>query len=305
MSMQSFDPFQYKAGQRQLWDDAAAGWKKWWPVQEQALQRVSDRLVEMANIQPGHRVLDIGTGIGEPAITAGLRVGSAGHVVAIDQSSQMLAIAVERARDLGLQNLEFLVMDAEALDFPEGSFDSILCRFSLMFLPDLAATLAKIRQMLVHGGRFAASVWDVAPKVPAFSLAYSLAQKKFNLPLPSEGTPSPFGMAEGIAEKAFSKAGFVNVSFEALTGMLELPSAEDFGQFLRDVNVPLIGMISHQPSELQVEYWQELASTVQNYATVDGSICVPGTAICVVGQRQSQRSNSVKMIIERPIFQGK
>ena len=175
--------------------------------------------------------MDIGTGIGEPAITASRRVGPAGQVVAIDQSPQMLAIAEERATAQGLRNLEFLVMDAEASDFSEGSFDSILCRFSLMFLPDLAATLAKIRQMLAHGGKFAAAVWDVAPNVPASSLAYSLAQKMFQLPLPPEGTPSLFGLANGIAEKAFAQAGFVDVSFEALTGMLELPSVRHSGNF--------------------------------------------------------------------------
>lgn len=72
--------------------------------------------------------MDIGTSIGKPAITASRRVGPAGQVVAIDQSPQMLAIAEERATAQGLRNLEFLVIDAEASDFSEGSFDSILCR---------------------------------------------------------------------------------------------------------------------------------------------------------------------------------
>lgn len=285
MGMKIFDPAQYRAEQLQLWDSVAAGWKKWWPVQEQALVQVSESLVNLAEIQPGDLVLDIGTGIGEPAITASRRVGPAGKIVAIDQSPQMISIAQERATAQGLRNLEFLVMDAEALDFPEASFDSILCRFSLMFLPDLAATLGKIRQMLVHGGKFAAAVWDVAPKVPASSMAYSLAQKMFQLPLPPGGTPSLFGLADGIAEKAFVQAGFIDVSSEALTCMLDLPSAEAFGQFLRDVNVPLLSMLADQPSELQVEYWQELTSAARDYAAADGSIHIPGGAICIAGLR--------------------
>ena len=227
----------------------------WWPAQEHALQHVSDRLAEMAEIQSGHRVLDIGTGIGEPAITASRRIGPARQIVAIDQSPQMLAIAEEHATAQGLRNLEFLVMDAKASDFSEGSFDSILCRFSLMFLPDLAATLAKIWQMLAHGGKIAAAVWDIAPKVPAFSLAYILAQKMFQSPLPPEGTPSPFGLTNGIAEKTFAQAGFVDVSSEALKSVLELPSVEALRQFLRDVNVPLISMLAHQSAERQgIEY---------------------------------------------------
>jgi ubiquinone/menaquinone biosynthesis C-methylase UbiE len=167
MSTPSFDPGQYKAGQRQLWDTVASGWKKWWPTQEQAAQPVSDRLVELAEIRSGHRVLDVGTGIGEPALTAAQRVGAAGHVVATDQALQMLAVGQERALALGVQNVEFRDMDAEALDFPGRGFDAILSRFSLMFLPDLATALARIWRMLRPKGKFATAVWDVAPKVPS------------------------------------------------------------------------------------------------------------------------------------------
>jgi 2-polyprenyl-3-methyl-5-hydroxy-6-metoxy-1,4-benzoquinol methylase len=116
MGLQSFDPVQYKAEQHQLWNSAAAGWERWWPTQERALQHISDRLVDMAGIRPGYRILDIGTGIGEPAITVGRRIGPAGHIVAIDQSPQMLAVAKRRAAALGMKNLEFLEMDAEALE---------------------------------------------------------------------------------------------------------------------------------------------------------------------------------------------
>lgn len=285
MSTQSFDPVQYKAGQRQLWDKVAAGWKRWWPTQERAVQHVSDRLVDLAEIRPGYRVLDIGTGIGEPAITAARRVGPAGYVLATDQAPQMLAIAQERATALGLQNLEFREMDAEAIDFPESSFDAILARFSLMFLPDLAAALARIRRMLVPNGKFATAVWDVAPKVPFASLAFDLAQRMFQLPPPPAGTPSVFGLAEGILEKALAQASFADVHAKALTCTWELPSAVAFTQFVWDVNAPLVGMLANQPAEGQAEYWQALAAAVQEYATADGSVRIPGTAICVVGQR--------------------
>lgn len=285
MSIQSFDPVQYKTGQRQLWDKVAIGWKKWWPAQEQAVQHVSDRLVDLAGIRPGHRVLDVGTGIGEPAMTAARRIGPTGHVVATDQSPQMLAIAWERATALGLQNLEFREMDAEAIDFPESSFDAILGRFSLMFLPDLVTALARMRRMLVPNGKLATAVWDVAPKVPVCGLALGLAQKMFQLPPPSPGTPSVFGLAEGVLEKAMAMAGFADVQAEALTCMWHFPSAGAFTQFVGDINAPLVGILANQPAERQAEYWQMLAATAQEYAMADGSIRIPNTAICGVGRR--------------------
>ncbi len=285
MNIQSFDPVQYKAGQRQLWDSLAAGWEKWWPAQEQALQCVSDHLVGLAEIRPGDQVLDIGTGVGEPAITASLRAGPAGHVLATDLSPQMLLIAQKRAKELNIQNLEFRAMDAEAMDFPASTFNAILCRFSLMFLTDLAAVLVTIRLLLAPGGKFAASVWDVAPKNPLFSLAYGLAQKMFQLPPPTAGTPTIFDLAEGILEQALLKAGFTNVHAESLSSTSELPSAEMLMQFLRDVNAPLVGMLAAQPAQRQAEYWQAFIGAMQEYTRADGSIRIPGMAICAVGQR--------------------
>jgi len=145
---QSFDVQRYKTELRRDWDAAAAGWKKWWPVFERAAQHVSDRLADLAGVKPGSRVLDIATGIGEPAITVARRAGASGRVVAIDQSAGMLAVAGERAAALGLKNIEFRESDAESLAISERDFDAVTCRWGLMFMPDLNAALTRLRDRL-------------------------------------------------------------------------------------------------------------------------------------------------------------
>jgi len=65
MSGQTFDAERFKRESKSSWDAAAAGWEKWWPLFERAAQGVSNRLVELAKIKPGDRVLDIATGTGE------------------------------------------------------------------------------------------------------------------------------------------------------------------------------------------------------------------------------------------------
>ena len=70
MSDQNADDLKIKGQQKAAWDDSAEGWKRWWPTFERAAQTVNDRLVELANVRPGNRVLDIATGSGEPALTA-------------------------------------------------------------------------------------------------------------------------------------------------------------------------------------------------------------------------------------------
>jgi ubiquinone/menaquinone biosynthesis C-methylase UbiE len=100
------------------------------------LQPVSERMVELADIQPGQRVLDVATGSGEPAVTAAYRVGPSDHVIATDLSSQMIALGRERVAERGLYNIDFREMDAETLDLPEKSFEIAFCRLGLMYLPD-------------------------------------------------------------------------------------------------------------------------------------------------------------------------
>jgi len=102
---------------------------------EIAAQKVNERLVELAEIKPGQKVLDIATGIGEPAITAARKLvqlagsgnkinANIGHVLATDISSQMLTVAKQRAATLGLQEIiEFRESDAEVLALPGSSFD--------------------------------------------------------------------------------------------------------------------------------------------------------------------------------------
>lgn len=271
--------------QRQQWDRVAAGWKKWWRTIENGAQHVSDRLVDLAEVEPGQRVLDIATGIGEPALLAARRVGSAGRVVATDLSSQMLEIARERATTLGLTNVEFIEADAERLDFPDGSFDAILCRWGLGSLSNPSNALTEIRRMLAPNGSFATSVWDVAPKPPVSSVAIALAREMFHSPSPQPETPSRSGLAEGVLERTMTHVGYADVRREKMEVILEFPSTEAFTRYLMDVSPELAALLSDQPTDRQEEYLQGLAEEVRQRVTVDGRVRVQNTTICAVGRR--------------------
>ena len=156
----SFDSDKYKNNQRKSWDMVAEGWQKWWKTFEQDAQKVNERLVELAEIKQGDKVLDIATGIGEPAITAARKVGIKGHVLATDISPQMLNIAKQRAVSFRLKDIiEFKEIDAERIDIdlqlllPQySSFNAVLCRWGLMFFPNLIseAIIAPIQEILAN-----------------------------------------------------------------------------------------------------------------------------------------------------------
>ena len=216
--MSTLDSKQYKESQRKGWDSVANAWQKWWKVTETAAEKVSRRLIELVEIKRGSIVLDIATGIGEPAITAANQVGNSGHVLAIDISSRMLSIAKQRAISSGLEQLiEFKHSDAETIDLSASTFDAALCRFGLMFLPDLRTGLSNIYRSLVDGGRLAAAVWASADKVPFIAVALNTVMKETKSPPPAPGTPGAFSLSdENMLRNSFINSGFKDVTIERM-----------------------------------------------------------------------------------------
>ena len=180
-----FDPVAFKQAQRSDWQTAAAGWRTWYDVleAEAAGQAVSRKLVALAGLKPGDTVLDVATGYGEPALTAARAVTPRGRVVATDIAADLLAFGKERANAAGLDNVDFLESDAEALRFEDGSFDAILSRQGLQFLPDVLGTLGRLYVALKRGGRIAAAVWG-SPDVVQFALVIPIILRELDLPVP-------------------------------------------------------------------------------------------------------------------------
>lgn len=120
---------------------------------------LGQRLVEHAQITPGASVLDVAAGRGAILFPAAEKTGSTGRVVGIDIAEGMIEqLSAEIARR-GLKNADAWVMDAEALDFPDASFDYVVSGFSVFFFPDAFRALAEFKRVLKPGGTLALSTW--------------------------------------------------------------------------------------------------------------------------------------------------
>jgi enediyne biosynthesis protein CalE5 len=139
MESKAIDQVDFREAQHKHWDSAAVGWMEWSEFNDSADGHISERLVELAGVQSGSRVLDVAAGYGEPALTAARKAGPEGRVVATDISAAMLAFGRERAAAAGLGNVEFLESDASSLDFPHASFDAAVSRWGIIFEPDAEA----------------------------------------------------------------------------------------------------------------------------------------------------------------------
>src|SRR5579863_1435343 len=228
MTDQNPDTLKMKGQQKAAWDDSAAGWKRWWPTFERAAQTVNDRLVALAEVRAGNRVLDLATGSGEPALTAARAVGPSGRVVAVDMSPGMLAIARERIDAAGLANVDLVESDAESLRLDPHSFDAALCRWGLMFMPDLDGVARALHRALKPGGRFATAVWSQADKVPMCALARDAIRRITGI-VPPPNAPDPIKLADtSILERALANAGFHDLTIERRIVTFEFPTPDAF-----------------------------------------------------------------------------
>lgn len=153
--------------------------------------RVANPLVELAQLQKGQHVLDVATGTGIVAIAAAQIVGDEGKVVGVDISSGMLAQAQLKVEAAGLQNVELIEADADYLNFPDDSFDRILCSSAIAYLTDIPASLRQWYRFLKPGGIVAFSCL-AQTAVTASIIFRSKAQKyAITIPNPNEilGTP--------------------------------------------------------------------------------------------------------------------
>ncbi|MGC2598043.1 MAG: methyltransferase domain-containing protein [Nitrososphaeraceae archaeon] len=289
MASTSFDPRRSKICRGPIWDSAAQGYRIWWPHIEKAAQSLSNRLVELAEIRTGQRILDIATGIGEPALTAARVVGVTGHVLAIDISTEMLAIAKQRAVDNGSQDIiEYWETAAQDLVLPDLSVDAVLCRWGLMFLPNLNSTLLKVHRSLVSGGRFVAAVWAYAHKVPVISLAMQIIGESVEMATESlPSVPNPFGLADkNRLSNSFLGAGFRDVGIETVTVTFEFSSGEDYSRYCQAISTGARIFLSTESEERKKFIWSKVAKyAATRYATATGSIRMDNECICIVATK--------------------
>lgn len=283
----AFDPVAFKQKMRQEWSDAAAGWRRWCHVVEgkDGGQRHSAKLVELARVRPGFSVLDVGGGYGEPSLTAARVVGPKGRIVCTDISPGLLAFARDRAGEAKLDNVAFIEADAEQLDFERETFDAIVSRAVLMFLPDVPGILARLRSFLKPGGRFAASVWGEKSKVE-FAIAGSVIADELGLAPPPPGQPGIFALAdERQLGRLVRAAGFRDVETGTVSVIFETETPAQFVEFIRDVAPPFSVLLKDQTSAARERIWGNVIEAYRRFVDASGRVRTTNEAIWVAGTK--------------------
>jgi SAM-dependent methyltransferase len=272
----------YKASVRRAWTAAAAGWQQWLDTleAEDAGRTLTRVLLERAGLQHGDVVLDVGSGYGEPGLSASTAVGPDGHVTCLDISGDMLAFAETRARAAGLANVAFVEADIEAFELVPASLDVVLSRLAIMYTSNPLETLRRLHTALRPGGRLALAVWATPDKV-AFATPIAVMIETLGIEPPAAG-PGPFALgADRALEELVRDAGFTNVVAGTALAVYETASAEACTQWIRDVSAPVTELIADQPASVQQDVWDRVTRAWAPFQQPDGAVRLPCTAICV------------------------
>jgi SAM-dependent methyltransferase len=284
MESKAVDPGDFREAQQKSWNSAAVGWKEWSEFTDLAARHISERLVELAGVQAGSRILDVAAGYGEPALTAARKAGPEGRVVATDISAEMLAFGRERVPAAGLDNVEFVESDASSLDFPPASFDAAVSRWGIIFEPDAEAAASRIRGFLKPGARMAISSWGEPDQVPFLSIPMRTTMERLGVPPPPAGTPGPLsrptpasigGLLEG--------GGFANVAVEQSEVIFEFDSPEHFTAFVRAIAAPIRTMIVQHAGEAQEEAWDAITRAAADAGGGSGPVSLSNAVLLASG----------------------
>ena len=275
---------EFRAGQRQSWNTAAAGWRKHNELIDASASHISERLVGLAGIEAGDRVLDVAAGYGEPSLTAARVVGPEGTVVATDISAEMLAFGRERAAAAGLENIEFVESAAIALDFPADSFDAALSRWGIIFDPDGEGAAGRVREMLKPGSRFAIASWGPPERVPFLSVPMKAVMEKLGVPPPPPGLPGPLSRPTPEAIGGLLEGGgFSGVEVEEAEVAFEWESPEQVTEFIKEIAPPIHALMEgHSDAEKQAA-WEAITEAIRSHSG-DGKVRFESLALLASGE---------------------
>src|SRR5258707_6337035 len=248
--------------------ETVAAWRKWHDRIAIFTRGATEAILETAQRRQGLRVLDLASGVGDPALSIAAKVTPSGRVTATDLGSGMISLAEELARKKGFTNIEFRETSAESIPFADESYDALTCRFGIMFFPDLPRALRECLRVLKPGGRAVFVAWGKKEQ-PFFTTTAGIILKHVPVPPPPPDPDGPslfmFGERDRLRH-ALSAAGFSNVHEEdrIIAGRWS-SSVEEYWEQFSEVAAPFRPLIEQLTPEMMAQAKSEIFAALKKF----------------------------------------
>jgi SAM-dependent methyltransferase len=283
----TFDPEQYKRTTTLQWEQAADAWNRFGPTLDRWLGPATERMLDLARVSKGQRVLDVAAGAGDQTFAIAERVGPGGHVLATDIAPAILAHAASGAQARGLRNVTTRVMDGESLELEAESFDVVVSRVGLIYFPDQEKAVRGMHRVLVPGGRIAAIVYGSAENNGFFSKPVSIIRRRAALGPPLPGQPGPFSLsARETLTGLYERAGFTRIELERVKAPLRFSTADECLAFERESFGALHQMLSGLDDAAKEAAWDEVRAALGEFEGPEG-FEGPCELVIAVGTKES------------------
>jgi ubiquinone/menaquinone biosynthesis C-methylase UbiE len=264
---------------RSVWEAMARGWDDRHAYLEEIARPVAERMLERVALRDGETILELAAGTGVVGLAAARAVAPGGRVIVSDFSPAMIEAARRHAAALGLENVEYRVLDAERLDLQTDAVDAVLCRWGYMLMADPGAALAETRRVLRPGGRLSCAVFAGPQQNPWAALPSRVLNQRGHMPAPQSGAPGILALGDRARlEALFAQAGFTSLDVEEVGFTWTFDDADDYWAFVNDAAGALTMFIARLDDEERAVVRAEIADGLEPFRG-GGGIAMPAASL--------------------------
>lgn len=272
-----------KQDSRAFWDTMASSWERFGDKIREQNRPVDDWLIEHLAPEHGETILELAAGSGDTGFRAARAVGPSGRLLSTDLSGEMQAVAQRRAKEVGVENVEFRWLDAERMDLADDAVNGIICRYAYMLMLEPDRAFAEARRVLRPGGRLVLAVWTGGDDNPWTTVVRDALESRIELPAVDRNAPGGmFSLAD--PDRLRARLAGARLEARALEAVgIEMPHAsfDELWEYYMDFYPFVAAAVAALPDQTRADLRADIRGGLSPF-THGESILLPGRAWCAL-----------------------